>query len=492
MSALRQIILKSILLAAILFSSQTGYIFSQSVYPLVQPPSQQGTVIDTSDYFTFLTTWGISNNLMIAASKGYTDEIKRLIDKGADINAETPEGATALIFAVSNNQTASVLTLLEYNPILDKVTRSFETPLLIAAKNGYFEITEALIRAGADLEFTDNFGASPLHYAAVYGYLDIVDLFLYYDAPADVQSDEGTTPLLAAIWAGNTEVADLLIQNGVNIEEADYDGFTPFLLSAFYGDTIIMDVLYKKGANIYATNKAKHNALSIAISTGDTITAKFLLEKGNKWNSKEVEGWDPYVVASKYRRTGMVKILKQYNVPGDLKYGIDQMSFSLSTRFSLHDIYTGFSMSFKEPILNGGLTFGTDVKFWYSRLLMMESENSYYQYMDKSYLVYAGLFKDFNLTENINKYNYAITASLYAGYTFGNPYKGTIIPAESKFKVIPAVGLKMTKQNLTFIGGVEYIKTEFYKNGPVWVRLGITYNYFFDNVRIKVKPLKWF
>jgi len=492
MSQIRQIIQRSFLLAAILFSLQTGPMFSQTVFSLARPPQQAVTIIDTSDYFTYLTTWGLSNNLMIAASKGYTDEIKRLIDKGADINAETPEGATALIFAVSNNQLSSVLTLNEYNPVLDKVTMGYETPLLIAAKNGYFEITEALIRAGADMEFTDNFGASPLHYAAAYGYLDIVDLFLYYEAPLDVQSDEGTTPLLAAIWAGNTEVADLLIQNGAGTEEADYEGFTPFLLASFYGDTIIMDVLYKKGADIYATNKAKHNALSISISTGDTTTAKYLLKKGNKWNNKDVDGWDPYIVASKYRRTEMVKILKQYNVPGDLKYGIDQMSFTLSTRFSLHDIYTGFSMSFKEPILNGGLTFGTDVKFLYSRLLLKETENTFYQYMDKSYVVYAGLFKDFNLTENINNYNYSLSASLYAGYTFGNNYKGTLVPAESKFKVIPAIAVKMTKQNLTFIGGMEYVKTEFYKNGPLWFRLGITYNYFFDNVRIKVKPIRWF
>jgi ankyrin repeat protein len=488
MSAIRQIILRSYLMAAILLFSVNGLLYSQSVVSTANPVS----VIDTSDYFESSNVWDLSNNLMIAAAKGYTGEIKRLIDKGAEVNAETSEGATALIFAVSNNQLFAVQTLLEYNPILDKVTNSFETPLLIATKNGFFEITEALIRGGADMEFTDNFGASPLHYAAVYGYFDIVDLFLYYEAPTDMQSDEGTTPLLAAIWAGNTDIADLLIQNGANIEESDYEGFTPFLLSSFYGDTILMDVLYRKGANIYATNKAKHNSLSIAISTGDTTTTKFLLKKGNKWNSKDIEGLDPYVVASKYRRNEMVKMLKQYNVPGDLKYGIDQMSFSLSTRFSLHDMYTGFSISFKEPILNGGLTFGTDVKLWYSRLLYKESENSFYQYMDKSYLVYAGLFKDFALTDNLNTFNYAISASLYAGYTFGNTYKGTSIHAENKFKVIPALALKMTKQNLSIMAGLEYVKTEFYKNGPLWVRLGVSYNYYFDNVRIKVKPIKWF
>jgi ankyrin repeat protein len=488
MWAIRQIILRFFLLAAILLLSINGPLYSQSVISNVNPVS----VIDTSDYFEVFSVWDLNNNLMIAASKGYTEEIKRLIHKGAEINAATSEGATPLIFAVTGNQFFAVQTLLSYNPILDKITKNYETPLLIAAKNGYFEITEALIRAGADMEFTDNYGASPLHYAAVYGYFDIVDLFMYYEAPTDMQSDEGTTPLLAAIWAGNTDIADLLIQNGANVEESDFEGYTPFLLSSFYGDTALMDVLYRKGANIYATNNAKHNALTIAISTGDTITAKYLLGKGDKWNSKEIDGWDPYVVASKYRRNGMVKMLKQYNVPGDIKYGIDQMSVSLHTRFSLHDLYTGLSMSFMEPNLNGGLTFGTDVKMWYSRLLYQESENSFYQYMDKSYLIYAGLFKDFALTDNLNKFNYSLSASVYAGYTFGNTYKGTLIPAENKFKVIPAIAIKMTKQNLSFTGGFEYIKTEFYKNGPLWVRLGMTYNYFFDNVRIKVRPVKWF
>ena len=33
---------------------------------------------------------------MVAASKGYDQEIERLISKGADINAETEEGATPL------------------------------------------------------------------------------------------------------------------------------------------------------------------------------------------------------------------------------------------------------------------------------------------------------------------------------------------------------------------------------------------------------------
>jgi len=38
---------------------------------------------------------------MIAASKGYTLEIMRLISNGAEIFSETDQGATPLVFAVS-------------------------------------------------------------------------------------------------------------------------------------------------------------------------------------------------------------------------------------------------------------------------------------------------------------------------------------------------------------------------------------------------------
>jgi hypothetical protein len=38
---------------------------------------------------------------------------------------------------------------------------------------------------------------------------------------------------------------------------------------------------------------------------------------------------------------------------------------------------------------------------------------------------------------------------------------------------------------------MDYVKTGLYKNGPVWIRFGLSYNHFFDNVRVKIKPLKW-
>jgi ankyrin repeat protein len=463
----------------------SGRMFSQA-------EEMQLPVYDTSGYIPSFYPGALDNNLMIAAAKGYVSEIERLIIKGADINAESDQGATPLIFAVSNNHPAAVESILDFNPYLDKVTKSYETPLLISVKNGNFEITEALIRAGADIDFPDRFGATPLHHASLYGFLNIVDLLLYYNATVDEKTDQGTTPLLASIWAGFTDVADLLIQNGANLEISDNEGFTPFLMASFYGDTILMDLLYKKGANILAINNAKNNALTISILTGNTSVMSYLFRISDKWNNFSEETINPYAVATKYRRKEAVNILEENNIPGHLTYGFDQVAITASERIGFHDLYSGFSIAFKEPYLNFGFIAGCDLKLWDSRLLIKNSENLYYQYKDRGSVAYAGLFKDFALTDYLDKYNLSLSASLMGGYTFGNKLKGTLITPEQKVMIIPSISLKIIKKNLTLSAGFEYIKTGFYKDGPVWFRLGCSYNHFFDKVRTYIKPIKWY
>jgi ankyrin repeat protein len=468
--------------------------FFVQLYPacILAQIDDQDEGIDKSEYISSSFPGALDYNLMIAASKGYISEIERLIEMGADVNATTEEWVTPLVFAVANNKTEAVKTLLKHNPRLDSYTANFETPLIIAVKNSNFEISELLLRAGADKDLYDQHGATALHFASIYGYTEIVDLLLYYDASVDLKSEEGSTPLLAAIWAGYTDVADLLIQNGATIEVKDYDGFTPFLMAAYSGDTIIMDILYKKGADIYATNNSNHNALTISILTGNKSVALFLLKIGFRWNSPPTPAVNPYEVASKYQRKEFIDILQQHNIQGKLKYKIDQVAITASSRFGLHDMYTGFNLSFKEPYLNGGFIAGCDIKLWYTRVLIKDSEQLFYQYQNKGSVAYAGVFKDFNLTDNFSKYNFSLSTALLAGYSFGNTLKGTSARPENKFLVIPSVSLKITKMNFGLQAGMEYMKTEFYHNGPLWFRLGFSYNYFFDKVRMKKKTINWY
>ena len=457
-----------------------------------QVSETENILLDTTDYLPSFYRGAIDYNLMIAASKGYAGETIRLIKRGADIFYETDQGVTPLIFAISNNNTEVAKILIDNGSDVNKRTTIGDTPLLLAVKNENAEITESLIRSGADVDYTDRYDASSLHYASVYDYFQITDMLLYYNASIDNRTIEGSTPLLAAIWAGNADIADLLIQNGANMEAKDNEGFTPFLMASLNGDTLLMKLLYDKGVDIYAVNNSKLNALALTVLADKSDAAKYLFKIGNKWADQGNRTESPYNVAAKYRRNDMLMILKDNNMPGNVKYGIDQVNIMASTRFFVHDIYTGVSFSFKEPYLNGGIIAGLDTKFWYTRVLLKQAEHMYYQYMDKSSVIYAGLFKDFTLTDYPFRGNFSISASLSAGYIFGNQLKGTLNVPGNKFIVLPAVALKWTKNDLSFSLGSDYMKTAFYHVGPVWLRLGASYNFYFDKVRTKGKTLKWY
>lgn len=460
-----------------------------SIHPTVYAQTED---IDTSGYIPLFYDGALEYNLMVAASKGYDNEITRLLLKGADISAETEEGVTPLIFAIVNNNLSTVSTLVSYKSDVNKVTFSSETPLLIAVKNQNVDIAEVLIRAGANIDYMDNHGATALHYASIYGYFYVTDLLLYYNANTGLKASDGTTPLMAAIWAGNADIADLLIQNGANMEARDNMGFTSFHIASQNGDTLIMNMLIKRGVDIYEKNNYNWDALDLTIKSDKVAATELLLKAGKNWTSPEREALDPYVIASKYSRKDIIKILLKENVPGKIKKEIDQFGISVSSKLTNKDIFTGVSLTFKEPLFNLGIITGLDTKLWYTRVLQKQNENLYYQYMDKSSIFYTGLFKDFPLTYNQGKSNFAFSASLCAGYAFGNKLKGTNIVPGNRIMVIPSAGFKWAKSNFSISGSAEYMKSEYYKIAPVWFRIGCSYNLFFDKVRAPGKTIKWY
>lgn len=448
--------------------------------------------IDTSDYLPFYYENADSYNLMVAAEKGYSSEIQRLLKRGADINAETADGATPLIFAVANNKPEAVAELLTYEPDIDGFTAYNENALLIAVKNRFFGIAEQLIRAGANINVKDRFDATPLHYASVYGYAEMSDMLLYYDAEINSKTSDGSSPLLGAVWAGNVSIADLLLRNGAGIEEKDNEGFTPFLLAAYFGDTVIMDLLHDHGANIFAVTNKGYNALSLAIMSENEGGVGYLLKLEKNWTGLENSVTDPYTIATKYQRRDIIGELRKNNIPGKIKYRVDQVAFSLSSRFSNHDFYSGISVTFKEPYTNLGIIAGLDTKLWHTRVLMKVSDEVYYQYFDKGSVAYAGIFKDFTITSKPNSLSSDFTVSLLAGYSFGNQMKGTRIAPGNKFRVMPSASFRWTYANLTFNAGIDYVRTDFYRTGPLWVRFGVGYVYYLDNIRTKIKFPKWY
>jgi len=104
---------------------------------------------------------------MEAASGGYHEVGKVLINKGADVNAAP-------------------------------VPSSKDTALTIAADKGHYKFVDLILRFGAHVDVKNKKGNSPLWLAANGGHLDVVRLLVEYKADVDSQDNRRGSCLMAA------------------------------------------------------------------------------------------------------------------------------------------------------------------------------------------------------------------------------------------------------------------------------------------------------
>jgi len=462
----------------------------------VLPQEKKTSETDTTRYYEMLNSFDadyqINFSLLTASANGNTFIVKWLINHGADPDASISEGVTALHYAAGNNRSEVVKILLEAGADADVLSGYSETPLHIAAKNNYLSVAEILARYGADVNKTDRFGATPLHYASAYGYFELADLLLYYDAAVYAQDNDGTTPLMAAIWAGHANIADLLMQNGANPSEKDKNGFTPFMIAAQNGDTLIMDLLIKRFVNIYERNIYNYDALALATKSNHTEAVKYLLKKGDKWANSWENAVNPYIVALSYNRNDIARMLVNSGIPPGKIEGINQVSFYAGSRFTLHDYFASFSVHLANFSGKSGIMIGYDFKPSYTRVMMKKSDILFYQYYDKSSIAYAGYFYNLPVTDKVIGANWRLELSLSAGWYLPDKLKGTDLAPGKNFKIIPAAGICRTNDKFTLKAEIEYIKTPFYRVGPVWLRAGAGYNIFFNRYKAPGKIIRWY
>lgn len=151
--------------------------------------------------------------LIAACRNGHEQTVRKLLDNGANPDAETEGYNSPLVVASVNGNQQIVRMLLESGANIN--ADSYLGPALVAAaKKGQGHIVKMLLENGADIHARGKVQGCALHAAAFCGDGQIVQLLLDRGADSSIRAGVYKTPLRAAMMRGHGEVAALLKRQG--------------------------------------------------------------------------------------------------------------------------------------------------------------------------------------------------------------------------------------------------------------------------------------
>jgi ankyrin repeat protein len=198
-----------------------------------------------------------AQDFLVPILGGDINEVRRLINAGADVNGKFNFGATGDI-----------------------------PPLFLATMLGQTEICKILIDAGADVHVIIQ-GMTLLHNVALSSgdYKEIAELLIVkgldVNAKATYREARDATPLHVAAGKGNISIAALLIKNGAEVNaRVPYNGLTALHLAARDGSEKMAELLITNGAEINAKSTYEETPFDLAISNEHKELAELLRKHG--------------------------------------------------------------------------------------------------------------------------------------------------------------------------------------------------------------------
>lgn len=216
--------------------------------------------------------WERDAALFRAARMGSAEAIRIALKDGADINARTPSGETALVLAIMTQHAQAAKALLDagaglINEVF-KIDKFTGTPLGMAAWNDSGEMIAALLEYGADPKQNDH---DALRGAVVTGSVQNVGTLLARADEVNHRFGDGQLPLTIAAMRGNAVLCEALLDSGAKIDARSNEGATALMFATALGHEATVALLLKRGAAPSLFDVDGRTALAMAAQVPDTV-----------------------------------------------------------------------------------------------------------------------------------------------------------------------------------------------------------------------------
>ena len=234
---------------------------------------------------TILTQFQSRSLLHLAAAKGQSVHLRRLLHCGECVNSASPDGKckeTPLMLAARFNEVECVNSASPNGECK-------ETPLMLAAKYNEEDVVEFLIENGASLKTRDEHGFTPFHHAVRGGKIRNILRLIDFGADVFEGNCEGISAVHLAAKNGHVDIIRLLLEHGANVNQVDGEGVTPVMLAAGGGHLEAIRFLFENGGDLNAHTSLNVMPIHYAASGEHTSVVKFLLEKGSNLFARTYE-----------------------------------------------------------------------------------------------------------------------------------------------------------------------------------------------------------
>jgi ankyrin repeat protein len=305
-------------------------------------------LIDAGADVTLANDYGASP-MTLASEIGHTEILSLLLEAGADADSPNPEGQTALMAVARTGSTPAARLLLDHGATVDaRENWGGQSALMWASARRHPDMMKLLIDAGADInarsthrdyqrhvqaegrpKSLDSGGFTPLLYAARENCIACVDVLLANGADINLPDPDGVTPLNVAIMNVNWDLAKRLIEAGADVNQWDIFGQAPLF-------TVLGNYTRDSGARASIDPLNETSGLDIVhmlLDRGANPNMQLFFRPAGVRGSTNTRGSTPLIRAATNGDMDMVELL--------LESGADPTIYTADRQTPIHAVLAG-------------------------------------------------------------------------------------------------------------------------------------------------------